>query len=46
LSEADMPHSMPFSEQKNKWFAILIFASLPFFVIYKWIKKDLPQVKH
>jgi len=36
---------MPYGEQKNKWFTILIFAGLPFYIIYKWLKDDLPRLK-
>jgi hypothetical protein len=41
-----MPHSMPFSQQENKWFSILIMAALPFIVLYKWVKDDLPYLKN
>lgn len=36
-----MPYSMPFLGQKNKWFTVLILIGLPFYVFYKFIKKDL-----
>jgi hypothetical protein len=39
-----MPHSVPFGEQEDKWFSILIFIGLPFFIIYKVFKKELPHL--
>ncbi len=39
-----MPHSMAFSEQKNKWFSLMIFAGLPFIIFFKIIKKELPPL--
>ena len=40
-----MPHSMSFKGQKNKWFSVLIFTYLPFYVVYKYLKGDLPSLK-
>jgi len=39
-----MPHSMPYGEQSNKWFTILIIAGLPFYIVYKWLKNDLSYI--
>jgi len=36
---------MLYSGQKNKWFALLIFTGLPFYVLYKWIKDDLSYIE-
>ncbi|MFH0852373.1 MAG: hypothetical protein V1845_02120 [bacterium] len=41
-----MPYSMPYSEQKNRWFSLLLIAGLPFFVIFKWVKGDLPYIQN
>jgi len=41
-----MPHSMPFSEQSNKWFSVMIFIGLPFLVIYRWAKGELPYLEN
>ena len=36
---------MPYGEQKSKWFSWLLFISLPFYLIYRLIKNDLPDLK-
>jgi hypothetical protein len=35
---------MPYDEQDNKWFSMLIFTALPFYVIYKWFRGSLPHI--
>jgi hypothetical protein len=35
---------MSFGEQSHKWFSILIFIGLPFFIFYKIVKNDLPPL--
>jgi len=40
-----MPHTMPFAGQENKWFTILIIISLPFYVLFRLLKGDLPDIK-
>jgi len=37
-----MPHSMPFGEQENKWFTFVLIIILPFYVLFKILKNDLP----
>jgi len=37
---------MPFAEQKGKWFTILIFIGLPFYVFFRLLKGDLPDLKN
>jgi len=41
-----MPYSMPWGEQSDKWFSVILFVVLPFYVFYKIIKKDLPALKN
>lgn len=40
-----MPHTMPFASQEDKWFTILIIIGLPFYVLFRLIKGNLPFVK-
>jgi len=39
-----MPYSMPFSEQKHKWFTVVLFIILPFYVLFKLIRGELPSL--
>ncbi|MBI4708959.1 MAG: hypothetical protein HY764_01995 [Candidatus Portnoybacteria bacterium] len=36
---------MNYSGQSNKWFSVLILAGLPFWIIYRWLKNDLPHIE-
>jgi hypothetical protein len=36
---------MPFAGQEHKWFTILLFIGLPFYVLFRLIKGDLPDLK-
>jgi|GEM_PF-2021209 len=40
-----MPYTDPFSEQKNQWFSILIFIGLPFFILWRLFKNELPDLR-
>jgi len=40
-----MPYTMPFAEQENKWFTVLIILGLPFYVLFRLIKGELPNLK-
>jgi len=41
-----MPYTMPFSGQKYKWISLIFMAGLPFFVLYRWMKGDLPYIEN
>lgn len=41
-----MPHSQPFKYQPHKWFSVLLILMLPFYVFYKWITGDLPDLRN
>jgi len=36
---------MDFESQSNKWFSILIFIGLPFLVLWRLYKDDLPNLR-
>lgn len=40
-----MPYAMPWSGQPHKWFSIVIFIGLPFYVLYKSMTKSLPSLR-
>ncbi|MDD2753389.1 MAG: hypothetical protein PHT44_02165 [Candidatus Portnoybacteria bacterium] len=35
---------MPFKNQKDKWFTVLIFLALPFYVLFRLLKRKLPPL--
>jgi len=35
---------MPFKTQDDKWFTFLIFLALPFLVMFKYLKGQLPPL--
>jgi hypothetical protein len=39
-----MPHTMPYKEQEDRWFSILIFIALPFYVFFRFLKGKLPPL--
>lgn len=40
-----MPRTLPFRTQKHKWFTVLIFLILPFYVLYRLVSGTLPDLK-
>ena len=39
-----MPHTMPFKNQQDKWFTVLIFLALPFLVTFRYLSGKLPPL--
>ncbi|MBU4142875.1 hypothetical protein KJ590_02640 [Patescibacteria group bacterium] len=35
---------MPYKDQKGKWFTILIFIALPFYVLFRYLQGKLPPL--